>query len=136
MNGGGGRPGGGHRLKAPFPGTAPFDLNLSVLTATLSADPREGRSPNGDPVTLLWVEYPVADPAHPQTLWVWASCLVEVSGDDAREQAGGLRGGEAVLASGQLSSRWVIEDGNTSRRGVIVATLVKSGPSPSQLELP
>jgi primosomal replication protein N len=131
----GSRPG-GHRLKASFPGTAPFDLNLSVLTATLSGDPREGRGPNGDPVTLLWVEYPVADPAHPQTLWTWASCLVEVSGEDAREQARDLRGGEAVLASGQLSSRWVTEDGHMGRRGVVLATLVKSGPFPSQLELP
>jgi hypothetical protein len=127
--------GGAHRLKSPFTAADPFDLNLLVLTATLSTNPREGRGPNGDPVTLLGVEYPVADPAHRQTLWTWASCLVEMSGE-ARAQAADLRGGEAVLASGQLSSRWVIENGHTSRRWVIVATPVKAGTSRSQLELP
>ncbi len=99
-----------------------------MLTGTLTADPQPARSPTGDPVTLLRVEFPVADPDHRQALWTWASCLVEVPGDRARRDIEELQGGVTVLAAGQLSDRWMIENGHTSRRGVIVATLVKSGP--------
>jgi hypothetical protein len=81
-------------------------------------------------VTLLRIEFPVADPDHPQTLWIWASCLVEVPVDRARREVEQLHGGASVLAAGQLSERWMIEGGHTSRRGVIVATLVKAGPPP------
>lgn len=78
------------------------------------------------------VEFPVADPDHPGSLWTWASCLVEVPGDQARRDVEALHGGAPVLAAGQLSARWMIEGGHTSRRGVIVATLVKAGAPPDQ----
>lgn len=121
--------------RAPFPESIPPGINHAVLTGTLSADPQEGRSPAGDRVTLLRVEFPVADPRHPQMLWTWASCLVEVPADCARRDIGVLHGGATVLAAGQLSDRWMIEDGHTSRRGVIVATLLKPGPPPERPDL-
>jgi len=115
-----------------FPKSIPPEINHSVLTGRLSTEPQEVRSPLGDRVTLLRVEFPVADPDHPQTLWSWASCLVEVSGDRARRDLEELHGGASVLAAGQLSERWMIEEGHTSRRGVIVATLLKSGSPPPE----
>lgn len=36
----------------------------------------------------------------------------------------GLEGGAPILAAGQLSERWVISDGRTSKRAAIVAALV------------
>ncbi|HSS04488.1 MAG TPA: hypothetical protein VLK89_04785 [Solirubrobacterales bacterium] len=122
--------------RSQFPKSTPPAINHSVVTGTLSADPQLGRGPNGDPVTLLPIEFPVADPEHPHALWTRASCIVEVPGDRRMWDVGGLLGGAPLLAAGQLSARWVIEDGHTSRRGVIVATLVKAGPAPSRLELP
>lgn len=133
MSGGAGRNGGQRCLGFPFPESTPPRINHSVLTAKVNSEPREGRGPNGDPVTLLLVEFPVADPTHPRLLRTWASCLVEVTDEGARDTARELHGGAPVLMSGQLSSRWVIENGETSRRGVIVATLLKAGPSDSQL---
>ena len=124
-----GRSGNGRR--PPFPESTPPEINHAVLTGTLNGDPQEGRSPTGDPVALLRIEFPVADPEHPQALWTWASCLVEVPDDRARQGVEELQGGASVLAAGQLSDRWMIENGHTSRRGVIVAALVKSGPPPA-----
>ena len=83
----------------------------------------------GDSVILLWVEFPVANPDNPRTLWTWASCLVEVPSNHSRQEIGKLLGGASVLVAGQLSARWTIENGHTSRHGVIVATLIRSGPS-------
>lgn len=40
-----------------------------------------------------------------------------------------LSGGSQVLAAGQLSDRWMIDGGHTSRCGVIVASIVKTGPA-------
>jgi len=111
-----------------FPESTPPRLNHSILTGELSGEPLEGRGPTGKPVTLLRIEFPVADPDDPQTLWTWASCLVEVPGDRAKEDAARLRGGTSVLTAGQLSDCWMIEDGHTSRRGVIVASLIQTGP--------
>lgn len=116
-----------------FPRTTPPQVNHAVLTGTLGAEPQEARGPTGERVVLLRVEFPVADPAHPGTLWTWASCLVEVPGERARREAVRLHGGAPVIAAGQLSARWMIEGGHANRRGVIVATLLKSGPRP---ELP
>jgi primosomal replication protein N len=113
----------------------PPEINHVVVTGTLSADPLPGRSPAGNPVILLWVEFPVVDPAHPEALWTWASCLAEVPDGRAQQDVKKLQGGTAILVSGQLSDRWVIENGHTSRRGVIVASLVKAGLSPAQLGL-
>jgi hypothetical protein len=114
--------------RAPFPESAPPAINHAVLTGRLSDDPQEGRSPAGERMTFLRIEFPVADPDRPQSLWRCATCLVEVpagrSGRDIEE----LRGGSPVLAAGQLSDRWTIEGGHTSRCGVIVAAQVKAGP--------
>jgi len=45
-----------------------------------------------------------------------------------RREVEELRGGSPVLVAGQISDRWMIEGGHTSRCGVIVAALVKAGP--------
>jgi hypothetical protein len=117
-----------------FPLSKPPQINHAVITGKLSGDPQEARGPNGDRVALLRVEFPVADPKHPWALWTWASCLVEVPSDRARQDVEELCAGASVLAAGQLSARWMIEGGHTSRRGVIVATLVKSGPGGNDVE--
>jgi hypothetical protein len=124
----------GNGRRASLPASMPPEINHVVLTGRLSADPQEARGPCGDPVTLLRIEFPVADPERPWALWTWASCLVEVPGDRAKRDAEELRAAASVLAAGQLSARWMIEDGHTSRRGVIVATLLKSGPCPAPRE--
>lgn len=120
----------GNGRRAPFPASTPPQINHAVLTGRLSGEPQEAQSPLRERVTLLRIEFPVADPDHPQALWAWASCLVEVPRDRSRRDIEGLHGGASVLAAGQLSERWMIEDGHTSRRGVIVATLLKAGPPP------
>ena len=127
MNGRMSRPTNGSRSFL-FPRSTPPEINHAVVTGRLSAEPQEARSPLGNRVTLLRIEFPVADPNHPETLWTWASCLVEVPADRARQEIEELRGGASVLAAGQLSDRWMIEDGHTSRRGVIVASMVQPGP--------
>jgi hypothetical protein len=132
MSGWTSRPGNGHR--APFPRSIPPEINHAVLTGRLSAEPQEARSRTGERIALLRVEFPVADPRHPRTLWTWASCLVEVPGERVRRGIEGLDGGAPVLAAGQLSARWMIEGVHTSRRGVIVATTVKAGPPPESLD--
>jgi hypothetical protein len=71
----------------------------------------------------------VIDPDRPRSLWRCAACLVEVPADRSKEDVEELRGGSPVLAAGQISDRWTIEGGHTSRSGVIVATLVKGGPA-------
>jgi hypothetical protein len=114
--------------RAPLPTPALPEINHAVPTGRLGANPQEGRSPAGDPVTLLRVEFPVADPDRPQLLWRCATCLVEVPESRSRLDIEELRGGSPVLATGQLSDRWVIEGGHTSRCGVIVAAQVKAGP--------
>jgi hypothetical protein len=112
---------------APFPG--PPEINHAVLTGRLSADPQEGRSPVGERVMLPRVEFPVIDPDRPRSLWRCASCLVEVPTSRLARYIEELRGGMPILAAGQISDRWTIEGGHTSRCGVIVATLVKGGPA-------
>jgi len=125
--------GNGHR--ATFPASTPPEINHAVLTGRLSCEPQEARSPLGGRVTLVRVEFPVADPDDPRALWTWASCLVEVPEDRVRRGTEELHGGASILAAGQLSDRWMIEGGHTSRRGVIVATLVKAGPPPERPDL-
>lgn len=107
----------------------PPEINHAVLTGKLGADPQEGRSPTGERVTLLRVEFPVIDPDRPRSLWRCASCLVEVPTSRSARDIEELRGGMPILAAGQISDRWTIEGGHTSRSGVIVATLVKAGPA-------
>jgi hypothetical protein len=110
--------------RAPFPP----QINHVVLTGSLGADPEEGRSPAGGRVTFLRVEFRVADPDRPRSLWRRATCLVEVPLGRSTADIERLRGGHPVLAAGQVSDRWMIEGGHTSRCGVIVATMVKGGP--------
>jgi hypothetical protein len=119
------------RRRLRFPESTPPGLNHSILTGTLSADPKLGRSPIGDPVTLQRIEFPVADPERPQVLWTWASCEVEVPNALAeRHGILELQGGASILAAGQLSERWKIAGGRTGKRGVIVAALVHPGSPP------
>ncbi len=118
------------------PDSRPPWLNYAILTGTLLEDPRPGRNPVGRPVTLLRIEFPVADPERPQVLWTWASCEVEVS--DALADCHGIRGlegGAPVFAAGQLSERWAISGGRSCRRSALIAALVRSGPQPLSGEL-
>jgi hypothetical protein len=97
-------------------------------------DPRPGRNPVGDPVTLLRMEFPVADPSQPQLLWGWGNFDVEVPEEIASRRVTELEGGAPVLAAGRLSERWVIENGRSCKRGVIVVALIHSGPPPEPLD--
>jgi len=126
---GGQRGGRGEDLPPLVPVSAPPELNHAVLTGRLSADPQEGRSPTGEPVSLLRVEFAVIDPDRPRSLWRCASCLVEVPAARSTGDVEELRGGMPVLVAGQISDRWTIEGGHTSRSGVIVAAHVKGGPA-------
>jgi Single-strand binding protein family len=110
--------------KVPFPESIPPGLNHLVLTGTLSAKPRQFKSPRGDPVALLRLAFPVRDPEHPQCLWTWASCGVEVDDALAGQAVPELQVGEPVLVGGQLSQRGA---GDGTRAGVIVATIVHAG---------
>jgi hypothetical protein len=124
----------GYRLR--LPASEPPGLNHSVLTGTLLDDPRPGRNAIGEPVTLLRIEFPVADPERPQMLLTWATCEVEVSAALAEQHAiRELEGGAPILAAGQLSERWVSSGGQSSKRSAIVAMLVHPGPSPGHDEL-
>ncbi|HVY78867.1 MAG TPA: hypothetical protein VG898_10205 [Solirubrobacterales bacterium] len=126
-----GRP--GRRLRLPEP--CPPGVNYSILSGTLACDPWPGRSPTGNPVVFLRIEFPVAEPDRPQVLRAWASCEIEVAAELAeRQEVADLQGGSAVFAAGQLSERWVIEGGRSSRRNVLVAALVNPGPAPPAIE--
>jgi hypothetical protein len=125
--------GSGARRRPALPDDPP-DLNHVVIPGTLAAGPREGRGPSGDPVALLRIEFPVADPAHPQSLWARAGCDVEAPGK-LREEAKDLRGGASVLVAGRLSERWAIERGHSHRHTVILAFLVKAGPPSERPDL-
>lgn len=121
---------GRRRLRIPE-GFTPPGLNHSILTGRLTTFPRSGRNPVGEPVTLLSVEFPVVDPERPHRMWTWASCEVEVGAALAdRHGVRDLEGGGSVLVAGQLSERWAIEDGRTSKRAALVAALVHSAAVP------
>jgi single-stranded DNA-binding protein len=122
----------GNGRRPPFPESTPPEINHVVLTGTLTSDPQEGRSPTGDPVTLLRIAFPVRDPERSDALWTRASCEVEVPGDLARRDAEELRSGVRVIVAGQISERRAVEGAVASRRSVIVAFLVKSGPPPEE----
>jgi hypothetical protein len=124
----------GYRLR--LPDSNPPGLNHAILTGTLLDAPRPGRNPIGEPVTLVTVEFPVADPEHSRTLLTWASCEVEVSAALAeRHGIRELEGGAPILAAGQLSERWVSSGGRSSKRSAIVAMLIHPGPPPDYDEL-
>lgn len=117
---------GGRQRRPSLPEPGPFGANHAAVIGTLCGDARPGRSPVGAAVTILPIEFPVVDPERPPTLWAWARFDVEVPADLAhRYDVQTLTGGTPVLAAGQLSERWVIENGRSSRRGVIVADLVQ-----------
>jgi hypothetical protein len=125
---------GPRRLRLPE--SNPPGLNHSILTGTLLDAPRLGRNPIGKPVTLATIEFPVADPEHPQTLLTWASCEIEVPAALAeRHGIRELEGGASILAAGQLSERWVSSGGRSSKRSAIVAMLIHPGPPPDHNEL-
>jgi hypothetical protein len=112
-----------------FPEATPPGLNHVIVTGTLTGTPRRGRSPVGDPVALLGIEFPVAHPADPETLLAWAGCEVEVPQALAEEHCiGSLQGGTPLLVAGPLSERWAISDGRAYRRAVIVALIAHPGP--------
>jgi len=121
----------GHRAgrrRLRFPDSTPPGLNHSIVTGTLIDDPRLARSPTDEPIVLLEVEFPVADPEQPQLLWTWASCQIEVPDALAeRHEIRKLRCGDSILAAGQLSNRWTAEPGYTGKRDAIVAALVHAG---------
>jgi len=120
------RSGRGGRRRRSLPEPGPFAHNHASVLGTLCGDARPSRSPVGSAVTILPIEFPVLDPERPQVLWAWARFDVEVPDELARRyEVRTLTGGTPILAAGQLSERWVIEDGRSSRRGVIVAELVQ-----------
>lgn len=119
--------------RPPFPKSIPPGLNYAVVTGTLIADPIEDeKGPDGDPVTLLEIKFPVAHPEDPRLLWIYAFYDVEVPakayGRDIKE----LRKGAPVLVAGQLSER----PARMAPQAAIVATLVKPGLSPEPSDPP
>ncbi len=127
-----------HRPGARHLSLPPLDqrpVNHAILSGTLTEDPRLGRNPVGEPVTVLRVEFPVTDPERPQTLWKWASCEVEVPDALAESQdVRALEGGSQVFVAGQLSERWALLEGRSTRRPAIVAVLVHPGDSQGHRE--
>jgi hypothetical protein len=113
-----------------LPISTPPGLNYTVLTGTLSSEPRDAKAPNGEPVSLLEVEFPVAHPERPRLLWTNAIYEVEVPRGVGEAEIEKLHSGIDVLVSGQVSERIESSGGHRVRHGgVIVATLVKSGPA-------
>jgi hypothetical protein len=92
--------------RALFPESIPPGLNYAVVTGTLIADPIEGeKGPEGDPITLLEIKFPVAHPEDPRLLWTYAFYDVEVPGKVGVQDIKELRKGAPVLVAGQLSER-------------------------------
>jgi len=114
--------------------TTPF-LNHSVLTGTVIDGPQLARSPAEEPVILLDIEFPVADPEHPNVLWGWASCQIEVPDALAqRHEVRKVQHGDSLLVSGQHGNRWRTDTGFVGKRDVIVASMVHPGPPPGPVE--
>lgn len=112
--------------RTPFPEPTPPGLNHLVVTGTLAAPPLEAESPRGEPVTLLWLSFPVRDPDRPQNLWTWASCEVEVPCSlTVGRGVADLPVGAPVLAGGQLSQREA--DERNPRGGAVLAGIVHPG---------
>ena len=76
------------RDRLRLPDAPPPRLDHVVVTGALAEEPRLGRNPIGEPVTLLRVGFPVADPMRPQTLLTWATVEVEVPDPLADRQDG------------------------------------------------
>jgi len=112
--------------RLPFPESTPPGLNHLVVTGTISGEPRQARSPQGDVVALFPMAFPVRDPERPQRLLTWASCKVEVPEVLVEQSLPDLQVGAPVLAGGQLSER----QGEDSR-GVIVAAIIHASDPPS-----
>jgi len=117
------------------PNLPELPLNYAILAGELTSDPREARGPAGDPVVVFRIEFPVASPDRPRRPWLWAGVGVEVPRSlDQANHVEGLHGGSLVLVAGQVSERWVVEDGRSCRRGFIVASLVRPEPDPDRLD--
>ena len=114
--------------RKPFPEPTPPGLNHLVVTGTVSGEPRQASSPQGDLVVLFSMAFPVRDPKRPQQLWTWASCGVEIPEPLVEHRLSDLQVGSPVLAGGQLSEREPI--GDKDRHGVIVADIVHPGEPP------
>lgn len=81
------------------------------------------RSPVGDPVTLLRIEFPGRRPRAPAGVvgvgeGRSAGALAE------RHSIRELQGGAPILAAGQLSERWAITDGRSGKRSAGIAVWV------------
>lgn len=112
-----------------FPKSIPPGLNYAVVTGTLIADPAEGEEgPQGDPITLLEIRFPVAYPEDPRLLWTYAYYEVEVPPKICGRDIEELRKGASVLVAGQLSVR----PDRMGENGAIVASLIKPGPGPER----
>lgn len=119
------------RRRLRFPESTPPGLNHAVVTGTLIDDPQLARSPIDEPIVLVEIEFPVADPERPQLLWTWSSCQIEVPDDLAQQHdIRKLSRGAPFLAAGQLSNRWTTEPGFVGKRDAIVASLVHPGEPP------
>jgi hypothetical protein len=129
------RGGGRARERLHFPQSNPPGLNHSILTGTVIDGPRLARSLVDEPIILLEIEFPVADPERPQMLWTWSSCQVEVLDALAqRHNVRKLQHGDSLLVSGQLSNRLKTETGFVGKRDVIVASLIHSASPPDPEE--
>lgn len=127
--------GGRARERLQFPKSNPPGLNHSILTGTVVDGPQLARSPVDEPITLLEIEFPVADPQHPELLWTWGSCQIEVPDAVAqRHDVRKLQQGDSLLVSGQHSTRWKTEAGFVGKRDVIIASLIHLGLPPDQEE--
>jgi hypothetical protein len=127
--------GGRRRERLRFPQSNPPGLNQAILTGTIIDGPHLARSPVDEPIVLLEIEFPVADPERPQMLWMWASCQIEVLDALAqRNDVRKLQHGDSLLVSGKLSNRWKSEPGFVGKRDVIVASLIHPVPPPDPEE--
>lgn len=110
-----------------FPDSTPPGLNHVVVTGKVRGEPRRTEVPDGDPVVVAEIEFPVADPKDPERLRTYARYLVEVPEGVGEGDLDQLRVGRPLLVAGQLSRRLVPPD-RASHEGTILASLLKVGP--------
>ncbi|MEX2105559.1 MAG: hypothetical protein WD810_01540 [Solirubrobacterales bacterium] len=76
------------------------EVNRTVLSGVIVADPQRDRSREGDPVTVLLLSFAAPDDrAHGGS----ACCEVEVPDELADPHRKGLRAGAPLLVSGQMT---------------------------------
>lgn len=112
-----------------FPDSTPPGLNHVVLTGKVRGEPRRAEGPDGDPVFVAEIEFPVADPRDPRRLRTYARYLVEVpEGVGEGEE---LLLARPLLVAGQLTKRLALH-GCARQQGTILASLLKVGPAPEE----